>query len=340
MIEAHTGELLFHCWPQQDRQRAYRQFESIINRGFLLTINSTQLDSFMFLGSGGLERMEVMQRPRVCFTEIPMRFLKTHPFGHFAIGFSRKTMVNWGGLPAWYLPNHPGNETLEESAAEIIRGLHASAIANENMQSTARDLPTMLKQQIPEQFLSKTFEIELRFTHGKSLSGETLQKWLECNKQVMHQVLSYIKEMSPTEVEDYRHLNEREWRIVGGASFRGDEVCRPLTDSEKAEFGQIRSEWLRELETSDINVRVRYPSSRIIDHFRFFNGLKGTPVSQLIDTILVPDMAAKRWIKTYLAKHPTAFRPGGPRVRLFPSTAPRLAWLSFVSLCDRLFAFR
>jgi hypothetical protein len=335
MREAHTGELLYHCWPQQDRQRAYSQFESIINRGFLLTINSAQLDSFAFLGSGGRsERIEVMQKARVCFTEIPLHLLRTHPYGHFAIGFTRKTMVDWGGLPAWYLPNHPGNETLKESAAEIIRGLYASALANENMQIIARDLPKMLKQHIPEEFLSKTFEINLSSRHGPTLSGEKLQNWLGRNIQVMHHILASIKEMSPTDVEDFRHLNEREWRIVAGASIPGEEVCRRLTDDEKEEFGRIRPEWLRELKTSDINVQVRYPPSRVIDHFHFFRGLKTTSVSQMIDTILVPDTAAKRWMKKYIAKHSSAFRPGGPRVRLFPSTRPRLAWLRLCQICN------
>jgi hypothetical protein len=174
--ETHTGELLFHCWPHEDRPRAYGQFESIINRGLLLTINSSQLDTFRFLAGDGLERLEVMQKARVCFTEIPLHLLGTHTYGQFAIGFSRKTVIDWGGLPAWYLPNHPGNETLKELAAEIIRGLHASAIAIDNFQAIARDLPPMLKQHIPEQFLSRAFDVVLNFTHGTPLSGVALQQ--------------------------------------------------------------------------------------------------------------------------------------------------------------------
>lgn len=190
------------------------------------------------------------------------------------------------------------------------------------------------------QAIAKACETRLTFTHGETLSGEALQTWLEGSKQVMYHILSCVKEMSPTEIEDYRNLNEREWRIVAGASLRGEEVCRPLTDGEKMEFGRLRPEWLEELKTSDINVQVRYPSSPIIDHFRFFNGLTATSVSQMIDTILVPDIAAKRWIKNYVAKHPSVFRPGGPRVRLFPSTQLRLAWLTLVSVCGRRFGLR
>jgi hypothetical protein len=329
--EAHTGELLFHCWQHENRQRAYKQFESIINRGLLLTINSSQLDSFAFLTGGGLERLEVMQKARVCFTEIPIRLLRTHDYGHFAIGFSRKAIIDWGGLPAWYLPNHPGNETLKELAAEIIRGLHASAIANDNFQALARDLPPILKQHIPEQFLSRTFEIVLNFTHGTPLQGEALQSWLERNKQVMYHILSYIKEMSPIDTEDYRYLGEREWRIVAGARL-GGEVCRMLTDDEKMELGQIQPRWLEELKSSDINVQVRYQPSRIIDHFRFFNGIRSAPISKMIDTVLVPDNSAKRWVQKYVKENTLLFTPGRPRIRLFPSTPLRAIWLSFSEL--------
>jgi hypothetical protein len=252
----------------------------------------------------------------------------------FAIGFGRKTVIDWGGLPAWYLPNHPGNETLKELAAEIIRGLHASAIANENLQILARDIPPMLKQHIPEQYLSRDFEIILNFTHGPCLSGDSLQKWLERNKQVMHQILSHVKEMSPSEVEDYRYLNEREWRIVAGAGFRGSEVCRALTDPEKSEFGTLCPAWLEEIRSTDINVQVRYPSTRIIDHFRFFNGVSGETLSQMIDVILVPDRRAKQEIGKYIKEHPSAFKSGGPRVQLYPCTALRLAWLSLSSIWE------
>jgi hypothetical protein len=170
----------------------------------------------------------------------------------------------------------------------------------------------MLKQHIPEQFLSRAFEVILNFTHGTPLSGVALQQWLERNKQVMYHILSYIKEMSPSEVEDYQYIGERVWRIVAGANFDGGEVCRTLTDDEKRELGQARSRWLKELTTSDINVQVRYQPSSIIDHFRFFNGIKSVPISRMIDTILVPDISAWRWVRNYVTTNASLFRPGGP----------------------------
>jgi abortive phage resistance protein AbiGi (putative antitoxin) len=327
MKNPHTSDLLFHCWQHQDRTLAYRQFESIVNRGLLLTINTNQLDSFQFFGAEGLEQMDVMQKARACFTEIPLNLLRTHNYGHFAVGFSRETVVDWGGLPAWYLPNHPGKRTLKEISAEIIRGLHASAIALDNMQVLARDVPPMLKQYIPEKYLSRDFEIIFKFTHGTSLAGASLQQWLERNKQAMYHILSYVKEMSPRDVEDFRYLYEREWRIVAGMEFGGREACRMLTEKEKSELGGVRPLWLNEVRSIDINVQVRYPKVRTIDHFRFFNGIEDISVSQKIEEILVPDMAAKRYVSAFIKKHQSAFRPSGPKVRLFPNTASRLFWI-------------
>lgn len=336
MIEKHTGEMLFHCWQHEDRQRAYEQFDSIVKRGLLLSINSDQLDSFKFVGSTGLENMDVMQKACACFTEIPLHLLGTHSYGHFAVGFKRRTIIEWGGLPAWYLPNHPGNDTLKELGAEIIRGLHASAIANENFQAFARDVPPALKQHIPEQYLSRDFDIVIKFSHGQPLSGDSLQAWLERNKQVTYQILSCVKEMSPSNNEDYRYLKEREWRIVAGTNFQGGEICRTLTDAEKSEFGARRPKWLEVLKSTDVNVQTRYAPSRIIDHFRFFNGVSTETVSQLID----PDRNAKFEISKYIREHASAFKAGGPTLRLYPSTPLRLAWLSLSSIWHSALARR
>jgi len=104
-------------------------------------------------------------------------------------------------------------------------------------------------------------------------------------------------------------------------------VCRPLTGAELTELGTTRPAWLQNLVSSDINVTIRYPNSRIIDHFRFFNGIDTDTVANMIDTILVPDRAAKKYVTKFIRYNRTAFKDGGPRIRLFPSTvARRFTW--------------
>jgi hypothetical protein len=327
MAEEHTGELLFHCWQHSDPARAYAQFESIVNHGFLLTINANGLDSFQYFADGNLTTIDVMQKARVCFTEIPAHLLHTHNYGHFGIGFQRKTIIEWGGCPAWYLPNHAGTTSLKEMGPALVRGFHASAVAIADLEALVRDIPAQLKQHIPEKYLSRDFEIGLNFTHGNPLRGAALLNWLEQNREVIYHPLSYVKELSPRDIEDYRYLYEREWRIVDGAQYKGKSVCRPLTDTEVTQLAIGRPAWLEKLVSSDINVTIRYPNSRIIDHFRFFNGIGADTVAQRIDTILVPDRAAKRYVKTFIKRNRAAFKDGGPRIRLFPSTfVRRFAW--------------
>lgn len=326
MAPQHTGDLLFHCWAHADRQASYMIFESIVEKGFLLTINSGPLDSFRYHAGGQVVQIDVMQSARVCFTEIPPRLLHTHGYGHFGVGFSRQTMVDWGACPAWYLPNHPGDRSLKESGAEVIRGLHASAVALDNMRALVRDTPPMLKQHIPEQYLSREFDFQVKFSHGPVLKGPSLVEWITQSELSLRRTLSFVKELSPSDAEDFRYLYEREWRIVDGLGLKGNPVCHPLTDPEKLALCDVRSAWAEKIKSHDINVQLRYGDTRLIDHFRYFNGVD-CPVSQLIEVILVPDHSAKRHVQNYIDAHRDAFGTDGPRVQLFPSTMlRRLCW--------------
>jgi hypothetical protein len=327
MSEEHTGELLFHCWPHEDRASAYAVFQSILQRGFLLTINSAGLDSFQYFSNGAVRTIDVMQRARLCFTEIPAHLLYTHKYGHFGLGFKRKTIIDWGGCPAWYLPNHPGKESLKETGAELVRGLHSSAQDVGHFRVLSQILPQQLKQHIPEAYLSRDFEIKVKFAHGPELSGAVLEKALGRDMESLYYAISFVKELSPRDVEDYRYLYEREWRIVDGIGFKGVPVCRQLTAAEVSELCAAKPDWSEPLKSADINVQVRFPNSKIIDLFRFFNGLPSATVAQMVDTILVPDGSAKAYVKRYIERNRSQFGAKPPRVRIFPNTVfRRFVW--------------
>jgi hypothetical protein len=61
----------------------------------------------------------------------------------------------------------------------------------------------------------------------------------------------------------------------------------------------------------------QYPHKKMLQLFRFFNGLSDKTVSQAIDVILVPNAAIRDRVSAYIAAHPEAFCPGGPAVRAF-----------------------
>jgi hypothetical protein len=52
------------------------------------------------------EQLDVMQHARVRFTDIPEKMLSAHcqEYGRFGVGFSRKTILKWGGNPVLYFP--------------------------------------------------------------------------------------------------------------------------------------------------------------------------------------------------------------------------------------------
>jgi len=132
--------------------------------------------------------------------------------------------------------------------------------------------------------------------------------------------LSFIKEMSPQDTEDFRYLYEREWRIVELLQIRGHNPCRVLTDVEKRKLCELNPDWNKHPVVNDINMQVRYPSAPIIDSFRFFDGLPGEgKVSQRIDAILVPNDAEKTFTEKMISENPRSFKAGGPKVWVFPS---------------------
>jgi hypothetical protein len=125
MEAEHTGSILFHCWRHDPSDRARQIFASVVKRGFLLTVtNAGALDGFTVRdGENKLRKIEVMQRPRICFTDIPLDLLATHgaAYGRYGIGFTRETVIGWGGCPAWYLPNHHGGDSLKDGLGAARR---------------------------------------------------------------------------------------------------------------------------------------------------------------------------------------------------------------------------
>ncbi len=301
------------------KEHARAILSSIVRRGLLLTTtNGGALDGFtLTAGENQVRKIEVMQRPRVCFTDIPFDLLATHgaAYGRYGVGFSRNTVVEWGGCPAWYLPNHHGGDTLKGNGPLLVNGLHAAMVAVDSYQAFVKGTEELLKNgQIKQRFITQNF------THGKPLVGDALTNWLAYGRNCIERALSFIKEMSPQDSEDFRYLYEREWRIVEGLRVRGKDPCRVLTEAEKSELCSLNPAWEKHPIINDINIQVRYSSAPIIDSFRFFAGLSDTEnVSQKIDVILVPNDTEQAFAQAMISENSHAFKIGGPEVIVFPS---------------------
>lgn len=315
----YIGTALFHFWQEEPRDRARKIFISIMTRGFLLTTtNRGALDSFTVRdGDNQLRSIEVMQRPRICLTDIPFDLLSAHGagYGRYGVGFSRETIVGWGGCPVWYLPNHHGGGTLKDNGPFMVNGLHAAMVAMEGYRALVEETERLWKAgKLKSHFVTQ------RFTHGKPLLGDDLLRWLLYGRDCIERALSFVKEMSPQDKEDFRYLYEREWRIVEGIQFSGKDPCRSLTDAEKSELCSLNPDWAKCLSTNDINIEVRYQKEPIINSFRFFGRLADRErVSRKIEIVAVPDENEKRWVEGVISENKRLFKAGRPEIKVFPT---------------------
>lgn len=301
---------LFHCWRHDDIASARLILESVCVNGLLLTTNAETLDGFSIDRGQGVVTMEVMQHPRVSFTDIPFDRLATHGqrYGKYGVGFKRETIINWGGLPAWYVPNYWDNSTLKIAGPVLVNGLHAAMLAADHLRA------------ITQALAEKGVPLTVNYNHGPTLGGEQLIGEMEKVKNAVYTVLSFIKEMSPRVVEDHSYLLEREWRIVSGIDFNGQPAAyRSLTDDEKAKLCTTKPAWGKQRQSLDNNISSRYGMGAVVDSFRFFNGLPNqATVAQRIDTILVPDESEARWVQNFVAGHNHVFAESTPEVTVFP----------------------
>jgi Putative abortive phage resistance protein AbiGi, antitoxin len=296
------GETLFHFLGTRDDESLLEVFGSIVRRGLLLTVGNKggKLDYFPVQMVGGtFERLEVMQHARVCFTDIPERLLSAHcrEYGKFGIGFSRRTILEWGGNPVIYVPNHPNHNTLETSMATTLYCLHrVSPIVDRLKECLARLVPL----------------------DGED--GARFIEYMEQTEQSARRILGFVKEMSSQEKNDYQSLYEREWRIVDGVTKEGVEFTRGLSDDEYRELGKRCKRWTKPFEMSERLAR-KYPHTSMLQFFRFFDGLPGKTISQAIEVILVPSESTKQRVTAYIAGHLNKFRQGGPAIRVFGQQA-------------------
>jgi hypothetical protein len=306
-----SSAVLFHCWRSGDTAAARYILESICEKGLLLTTNAATLDSFAIDRGKGVQKMEVMQHPRVCFTDIPIELLADHGqrYGKYGVGFRRETVIDWGGLPAWYLPNYWGDGTLKVAGPVLVNGLHAAMDAAQHLQVLAAE------------FKAKGVPFTVTYKHGSTIQADQLVTEMQQVAHSVFMVLSFIKEMSPQSAEDHSYLFEREWRLVAGFGFAGQpSAFRTLSQDEKDTLCARRPVWREKRQSEDINITARYGDTPVIDSFQYFNGLPGKEtVARLIDTILVPDEAEAEWVRSFVARRANDFGDSVPKIITFPA---------------------
>jgi hypothetical protein len=254
--------------------------------------------------------MELMQHSRICFTDIPFELLSTHGqrYGKYGVGFRREVIIDWGGIPAWYLPNFWSNDNFKSLGSVVVNGLHAAKDAASHFQTLIRELHSV------------GTSISIKHEQGPTLEGDRLVQEMGKVADAVYLVLSFIKEMSPSSSEDYSYLQEREWRLVNALEIAGrPSSFRVLNQEEKELLCAQRPIWRESRRSEDINIIARFGTAPVIDSFRYFNGISGkATVAQNIDTIIVPDQTEKEWGEEFVSTNPHLFCGNRPKVVIFP----------------------
>ena len=262
------------------------------------------VDQFQRYDNGTPEYEYVTQNARVCFTDIPLSSLYHHTkhYGKFAVGFRRSTVMEWGGCPVWYLPNHAEPGTLQGQAAVMIKGIRRT-----------ENLLDLLGKILESDVLANT---DLRCRIGAQVVGpDELAGQVAFTKLAVMRIADFIKQLSSPNTDDHRFLFEREWRIVRGANIAGaPPAFRYLTETEKEELTQMNPRWGDPLKFPDGFVEDK-PN---IDTFRFFNGIPGQlTVAEAIDFVLVPDTEREEEVDGFIQENRELFGSALPEIRLY-----------------------
>jgi hypothetical protein len=299
------GETLFHFLGTGDHDTLFDVFDSIVRRGFLMTVGNKdgKLDSVPVQTDRGVEIVELMQHARVCFTDIPEEMLSSHckHYGMFGLGFRRSTILAWGGNPVIYVPNHPAAGTLESSMGAMLYCLHRIPLLMAALNACLKPGNASLK-------INET-----------TLVGPARDHYIDQAQHSVRRMWSFVKEMSYQAENNYQYLYEREWRIVDGAVISGIEITRELSDDEFKELAAKRPRWTKPIDAGD-GIMRQYPHKHMLQLFRFFNGLPGATVSQAIDVVLTPNDTLKQRVCKYIEANASRFRNPPPNVRVFGET--------------------
>ncbi len=299
--DQYLGEILYHFWGGElSEERAFGIFESIIDNGLLLSRERSR--SFP---KGKLSKIWIIQNARVCFTDIPEDKLADHctDYGKWAVGFARQTIIEWGGLPVFYLPNHFDTSTFKRHASYILLGLSQSVCILDKMRKLVNGGKVTLTED------------------GCDLSLPDAQGKLEQIRNSILHLVSFVKEMSHADNEDYAYLYEREWRIISGTrSGKLGNPFVPLNDEQKRRLVCEHPEWGEPLKAERPEVSNQPSDEPMINSFCFFNGIPGRDtVAQKIRSIIAPDEDMVRKVNVYIEAHQDRFRDGSPSIKPYDS---------------------
>ncbi len=241
-----SQRFFYHSFPRSEAtsgeySKALAVLESILKNGLLLTPEKWSFRESLVDGGHGPE-WGVVQK-RICFTELAPTELAEHAktFGPFALEWDVDSLRRMGATPAFYVPMHAPQGSLEGiGAAMLARLAEVSMVV-----SLLRQLRDIASGQNPDETIDIPVDgvggAKMRATAGACLdivnaltantrSVEELEAALQWVPGLLYPIDNPARYPGAL-----RYYSQREWKILGNMRSKRVPVTRAPTPSEKSE---------------------------------------------------------------------------------------------------------
>ncbi len=287
----------YHSFPRRGRSTAVEidkgcKILSLMCDGLLLTPETIKWEYPH--ADGSQPREQTVLQKRVCFTELTPVELPRHAqeFGHFSLEFSVDVLKGLGALPVFYIPmaSEKTGEVATLGSTLVLQIIDAMNLA----QRISDVKPILDGGQVAAQ-IECTFGFEKRktFNLNTSQAAQTLEAFTyaltppKMMEQALNGLLQYFYPADDIpRNKALAYYRQREWRIGGNFSIRGEEVMR-LPSSELIDK-------LVEIDKEFFERTLPWSGKRLAEETYMFPGIGEKRIIEMANRIIVPSDAIKK----------------------------------------------
>jgi hypothetical protein len=228
---------LYHSFPRRGRgsdaeiEKGCKVLSLIREAGLLLTPEIVPWQHEH--ADGTPPRQQQVIQKRACFTELSPAELPTHAeeFGHFALEFQIDTLKTVGAIPVFYIPQ-PSDKSLSLGSTLVIQVIDAMLLVMKlvDMKKGLDSFPTDTGERMEygSGFQNpKVFNLDVTETRR---TLDALTHALTPPDMLEHALIGLMNFFYPADDvprnKALAYYRQREWRIAGNFSVRGNEVMR------------------------------------------------------------------------------------------------------------------
>ncbi len=287
----------YHSFPRRGRN-SHEEIDkgckilSLMRDGLLLT---PEIIKWQYPhANGSPPREQTVLQKRVCFTELTPAELPRHAqeFGHFSLEFPVDVLKGLGALPVFYIPmaSKKTGEVAALGSTLVLQIIDAMILA----QRISEVKPILDGGQAAAQ-IDCTFGFEKlkNFNLNTAQAAQTLEAFMYAltPPKMMEQALSgllqyfYPADDIPRN-KALAYYRQREWRIGGNFSIRGEEVMRLPS------FELINK--LVEIDQEFFERTLPESGKRLAEETYMFPGIGEKRIIEMANRIIVPSKAIEQ----------------------------------------------